>query len=190
MIKHILKQFLRNPLRKLLGMEPAEVDIDDLRKKGVKIGKDCNILHGVILDSSHYWHISIGDHVTIAPYVYFICHDASIKRQLNFARIGKIIIGNHVFIGARSIIMPNTKIGDNSIIGAGSVVTKNIPSGVVAAGNPARVICDVNEFYDKHRYKINELPCFGEEYTIRKNVNNLMKEDMNNKMVKGEGYII
>ena len=55
-------------------------------------------------------------------------------------RYGRIKIGNNCFIGCRSILLPGVTIGDNSIIGAGSVVTKDVPSGEVWAGNPARFI--------------------------------------------------
>ena len=59
-------------------------------------------------------------------------------------------IGNNVFIGARTIILPGTTIGDNTIIGAGSVVKGNIPSGVIVAGNPARVIKSIEEYANYH----------------------------------------
>ena len=58
---------------------------------------------------------------------------------------GKIKIGNNVFIGAHTIIAKSVTIGDNVIIGAGSVVTKDIPEGVVAVGNPCRVLRKVTE---------------------------------------------
>ena len=56
-----------------------------------------------------------------------------------------IKIGNNVWIGGNACIMPGVKIGDNSVIGAGSVVTKDIPEGVVAAGNPCKVIRKITE---------------------------------------------
>lgn len=61
------------------------------------------------------------------------------------ARTSPIIIGDDVFIGTRSIILKGVQIGDRSIIAAGSVVTKNIPSDCIAAGNPAKVIRKINE---------------------------------------------
>lgn len=64
-----------------------------------------------------------------------------------------IHIGNNVWIGANSVILPGVNIGDNSVIGAGSVVTKDIPSNVVAVGNPCRVLREINENDMKYYYK-------------------------------------
>ena len=64
-----------------------------------------------------------------------------------------IHIGNNVWIGANSVILPGVNIGDNSVIGAGSVVTKDIPSNVVAVGNPCRVLREINENDMKYYYR-------------------------------------
>lgn len=61
------------------------------------------------------------------------------------------MIGNYVYIGTGALIMPGVTIGDNSLIAAGSVVTKSIPAGSVAAGNPARVLCSVEDYYERNR---------------------------------------
>ena len=108
--------------------------------------KSCNINSEVIIVSSHTWHIEIGDDVTLAPRVHILAHDASTKMHLNYSRIGKVKIGNRVFVGAGSIILPGVKIGDNVVVGAGSVVSRNIPNGQVVAGNPARIICTIGDF--------------------------------------------
>ena len=55
-----------------------------------------------------------------------------------------IKVGNNVWFGGNVVVLPNVKIGDNSVIGAGSVVTKDIPSNVVAVGNPCKVIKEIN----------------------------------------------
>lgn len=64
-----------------------------------------------------------------------------------------IHIGNNVWIGANSVILPGVNIGDNSVIGAGSIVTKDIPSNVVAVGNPCRVLREINENDIKYYYR-------------------------------------
>ncbi len=63
--------------------------------------------------------------------------------------MGTIEIGDNVFIGAGSILLPNTKIGSNVVIGAGAVVSKDIPANAVAVGNPARVLCTIEEYVDR-----------------------------------------
>ena len=119
----------------------GEYTTEKLIKMGMKVGKNFGRLNGVILDPSHCWLISIGDNVTMAPRVHILCHDASTKQFLGHTKIGRVNIGDNVFIGAESVILPNVTIGDNSIIGANSTVTHNIPDNVVAAGSPAKIIC-------------------------------------------------
>lgn len=165
---------------------PVKVHI----KRGLVVGKNFNMLQEVILDYSHIWHIEIGDNVTLAPRVHILAHDASTKLFLNYTRIGKVKIGNNVFIGASAIILPGVTIGNNVIVGAGSIVSRDIPDGHVAAGNPAKIICTLDEFLSKKRNEMNIYPCFGEEYTIRKNVTADMKNEMNVKMKDRIGYII
>ena len=74
------------------------------------------------------------------------------NREVNFQYNLPIHIGNRVWIGAGAIILPGVTIGNDSVIGAGSVVTKDIPSGVVAVGNPCRVLREINE-YDYEYYR-------------------------------------
>jgi maltose O-acetyltransferase len=97
----------------------------------------------VILDVCE---IRIGDHVFIAPgvHIYAATHplDADLRRTQEFGQ--PVTIGNDVWIGGKAIICPGVTIGDRSVIGAGSVVTKDVPSGVVVAGNPARVIRQID----------------------------------------------
>ncbi|MFO0773569.1 MAG: acyltransferase [Nitrospiraceae bacterium] len=88
--------------------------------------------------------------MTVTSGVQFITHDggiAVIRKHLGHASIfGPIVVGNNVFIGYGSILLPNIRIGDNVLIAAGAVVTRDLPSGVVAAGVPARPIKTVEEY--------------------------------------------
>lgn len=94
----------------------------------------------VILDGAK---VTIGDNVFIAPHVDIYTAGHPLDKEQRNAGLEyayPITIGNNVWIGGHVCILPGVSIGDNSVIGAGSVVTKDIPSGVLAYGNPCRVI--------------------------------------------------
>ncbi|WP_035446260.1 sugar O-acetyltransferase [Atopobacter phocae] len=120
--------------------------------KHVHIGEGVYInfnLH--LMDDSH---IYIGDHVMIGPNVVLSTsmHPVSPELREKQAQFNlEIKIGHNVWIGANSVIMPGVSIGDNSIIGAGSVVTKDVPANVIALGSPARVFRNISE-EDRQQY--------------------------------------
>ena len=118
----------------------SEARIKYLRKKGVRIGQDCHI--DTMLFSTEPFLIEIGNHVAISSGTQFITHDGSVwcmQEEVDGQVFGKIKIGNNVFIGINCTILYNTSIGDNCIIGAGSVVRGHFPDNSVIFGNPARV---------------------------------------------------
>ena len=127
----------------------AALTNEQLRKKGLTIGKNTDIYTSLI-DYEHGFLISIGDNVTLASDVRLLTHDASTKKLLGYSKVGRIKIGNNVFIGAQTIVLPNVKIGDYVVIGAGSVVTKDIPDNSIAVGNPCRVIGTYDDFKKKN----------------------------------------
>lgn len=112
------------------------------RYLGVKVGKNCRIY----IDDfgSEPFLIEIGNNVTITSGCKLLTHDGStwLIRDDKGRRYlyKKITIGNNVFIGVNSILMPGVQIGNNVIIAAGSIVTKSIPDGVIVAGNPVKII--------------------------------------------------
>jgi maltose O-acetyltransferase len=142
---------------------PGKLRLMWLVRRGLKLGVNYYIVPSVKIDSSFPWLISIGDNCTITANAIILSHDASVKRDLGYSKIGVVTIGKDVFIGAGAIILPNVRVGNNVIIGAGSVVTDNIPDNSVAAGNPARVICTKREFIDKHRKEIRDGISFPKE---------------------------
>lgn len=157
-------------IKELVYRIRGEYTTEKLIKMGMKVGKNFGRLNGVILDPSHCWLIEIGDNVTLAPRVHILCHDASTKQALNYTKIGRVNIGNNVFIGADSVVLPGVTIGDNVIIGANSTVTHDIPSGSVVAGSPAIFLCSTEDYLEKERIRMAESPVYGEDYTLRDNV--------------------
>ncbi|MGD0482989.1 MAG: acyltransferase [Terracidiphilus sp.] len=118
------------------------------RARGVKIGEGCRLYS--LNFGGEPWLISIGDRVTITDGVQFVTHDGASwllrdgkgRRHRN----APIEIGNDVFIGANSIILPGVRIGSRVIVGAGSVVNRSIPDNCVVAGVPAKFIRTFDEF--------------------------------------------
>lgn len=161
------------------------------KKMGVKIGENCKFQFETVIDYSHYWLIEIGNNVTLAPRVHVLAHDASTKTHLNYTRIGKVKIGNNVFVGAGSIILPGVEIGDNAIVGSGSIVTKSIPANSVYSGNPAKFICTLEDFLRKHKTNMEVSPLFDESYTQRLNVSEQKKQEMINLLteINNIGYV-
>lgn len=127
-------------------------------KKGMKIGKRFTRESGCRLDPSNCWLIEIGDDVIMSNKCQLLAHDFSMVFHTGYARFGRIVIGNRVFIGANSTILMNVRIGNDVIIGAGSLVNKDIPDGCVVAGVPAKVICSTEDFIKKQELLISRCP--------------------------------
>ena len=140
--------------------------LEGLVNRGLRLGRNVEIIDTFFFDPSHCFLISIGDDCTICPNVRLIAHDASTKKHLGYTKIGMIDIGEKCFLGDSVIVLPGVKIGANSIIGAGAVVTHDIPEGSVAAGNPARVIMTTNEYLEKIRTISHTKRIFNEDYYI------------------------
>lgn len=166
-----------------------EYTTERLIELGLKVGGNFRRNEGVIIDHSHCWLIEIGNNVTLAPRVHILAHDASTWYELGYTKIGRVKIGNNVFIGAGSIVLMNTEIGDNVIIGAGSVIIKNVPSNTVVAGNPAKLICSYEEYIKKNSQNMKLAPCYGEDYTLRKNIYEFQKQKMYKDLEKSIGYV-
>ncbi len=180
---------IRSIIREFLYRLRGEFTTEKLIRMGMTVGTNFERLCGTILDPSHCWLITIGDNVTIAPRVHVLAHDASTKKWLGYTRIGKVTIGNNVFIGAESIILPNVTIGDNCIIGAGSVVTKDVEPGTVCAGNPARALGKIDVFIEKNKTSMITRPVYDVSYTLRGDVTGDKKNEMNTDLADGIGFV-
>ena len=181
-----VKSTVRSLIMRVLRGEDST---ESLIKKGLTVGKNLNRLGGVIIDTPHCWLITIGDDVTLASRVYILAHDASTKRHLGYTKVGRVTIGNKVFVGANSIILPNVNIGDNAIIGAGSVVTRDVPANSVVAGNHAVVVSSTDDYINKNKDLMNNRPVFDVKWTVNGGISEDMKNEMKDKLSDGVGYV-
>lgn len=183
----IILNFFKSRFRKWLN---EEIWLKDYIKAGLKIGNNCDIQPRVNFDISHCWLIEIGNNVTIAPEAYFLAHDASTQRHLNLTKIGKIVVGNNCFIGARALIMPNVNIGNNVVVAAGSVVTKSVNDNEVVGGNPAKFIMHTDELWEKHKKQIENVVVYDTGYLSQNGVTKKMKDQMSADLENQIGYIV
>lgn len=170
-------KFLIVKMLYFLSGRKMSVLLSYFRNRGVYIGDLCHIYSDISTSESYLIHI--GNNVTISNDVQFITHDNSISKVLpDFTDVfGEITIGNNVFIGARSVLLPGVKIGDNTIIAAGGIVTKSFGENLIIGGNPARVISDIST------YKLKML-----NYGV--NIDGLSKEQKYNLLVSSHKLII
>jgi len=122
------------------------------RSLGVVVGDGCRI-YTMSLPSEPFL-VSIGDRVTLTSGVKILTHDGATWLIRNsggsrYQRYAPVSIGSDVFVGVNSIIMPGVNVGDNVIIAAGSVVSKDVPGGSVVAGVPAKIIMSYQDYHDK-----------------------------------------
>ncbi len=147
---------------KLAGYIAFKFDpVSYARRLGVTVGTDCRIQSNWF--GTEPYLIELGDHVHIGNRVQFLTHDGAVwvvRRIANNPRVdlfGRIRVGNNVFLGNDVTILPGRTIGSNVIVGAGAVVASDIPSGVVAAGCPARVVGTVDGYIAKRRSQFLDL---------------------------------
>ena len=178
-----------NLIKELIYRLRGDYTTEKLISMGMKVGKNFSRLHGSILDPSHCWLIEIGDNVTLAPRVHILCHDASTKEFLGYTKIGRVTIGNRVFIGAGTVVLPGVTIGDNVIVGANSLVAHDVPDNTVVAGNPAKKLSSLEEYLNKERNRMKTGPCYGEEYTLGSHVSMRRRIEQKKDLEGKIGYV-
>ncbi len=138
-------------------MSDPRLYITFLRKKGVIIGEGTAFFGHVSIDYNRRpCLVEIGRNCILADGVVLLTHsyDWAVLRE-KFGEMlccsGKVVLEENVFVGVNTVILKGVRIGKNTIIGAGSVVTHDIPSNCVAVGNPCKVIMTLEEYYKKRK---------------------------------------
>lgn len=158
----VIKQFFKNihlkHLEKMLDrfylepFAPRKLRPKLIRKMGCHVGENTFFGDYVRMDTSYADMIYIGDYTHITSGCRLLCHQRDLTgycvgdnaADLGY-RTGEIHIGKGVMVGMETLIMPGVTIGDGAIIGAGSIVTKDIPAWTIATGRPARVVKSIPE---------------------------------------------
>jgi acetyltransferase-like isoleucine patch superfamily enzyme len=146
LLKYMMNTWLLGP------MAPRKIRPWVLKKIGCHVGRDIFVGDNVRIDSGHSELIYIDDHAHITGGCRLLCHQRDLRHyrkgddaaKLPY-KLGEIHIGKGVMIGMESLIMPGVTIGDGAIVGAYSLVTKDIPAWTIATGRPAKVVKEIPE---------------------------------------------
>jgi maltose O-acetyltransferase len=169
----------------------GELNVDRLVAEGLQIGEGTFVARDAYLDPGHPWLITIGEDSGLSPRTIVMVHDASMKHHMGHTRIAPVVIGDRVFVGVGAIILPGTRIGDDSIIGAGAVVRGNIPPGSMVVGNPAKVVSDVESVAAWHRAAVAQAPVWPHQgWTLGRGITTARKRAQSEALAEGiSGYL-
>lgn len=167
-LKHIMIQLVTDLQR---FIQYGDLPTSYYVKHGLKVGNRFSRQSGTRLDISNCWLIEIKDNVTLANRVQILAHDDAAEQFTGYRKVGKVVIGNNVFVGAGSIILPGVTIGDNCIIGAGSLVNKCVPANTVVAGVPIKEIKKLDTYLEKAQNDIAQAKKDGRILDITYDIN-------------------
>lgn len=162
-MQSMLKGILKKIKRRYAEYKGGDIYINYLKEQGIKIGTRCHIgkPSTITIDYTRPYLVEIGNNVRMNNGFTLLTHDFATSVITNvygefLPSAGKVKIGNNVYFAQKCTVMKGVTIGDNCIIGYGSLVTKDIPCNSVVAGSPARVICTLEEYYEKRKTKALE----------------------------------
>ncbi len=158
------KKSLLNSLKRFWAKRDSKRYVKYLRKLGVSIGDGTVITvpSQFDIDLSRPFMIRIGKNCRLGAHMTIMCHDAAAKvfRETKGELLpsnGYVNIGDNVYFGRYATVLKGVTIGDNCIIGYGATVMKDIPANSVAVGTPAKVICSIDEYYERRKSRaLNE----------------------------------
>lgn len=174
-MKKLLKK-ITNSFKSNLAVRSNESFSEYLRESGFTIGENCQFFarKSLYFDMTRPFMIRIGNNVIVTKGVTILTHgyDWAVIKHVYNKVIGssrRVIIGNNVFIGVNSVILPGVTIQDNVIIGSGSIVSGLVESNSVYAGNPAKKIMTLDEYKIKREINVKKeivelAECYIEKY--------------------------
>jgi maltose O-acetyltransferase len=161
-----------------------------LQRDGLTLGRRVSVERRVHIDPDFPWLIAIGDETVISLGVTILAHDASTRRPLGYTRVAPVVIGARVFIGAGAIVLPGVTVGDDAIVGAGSVVRHDVAAATVVAGNPAAPIVETAAYLDRHRARMRRRPTWPKRgWTVAGGITPDNKREMVQVLRDGEAYV-
>jgi len=138
-----------------------------LRALGMQIGQGVNLPASTWVDTATCFAISIGDWCGFGEQCLILSHDAQMDEFLDVGLVQKVVIHESCHFGSRTVILPGVEVGPRTMVGANSVVAKSLPPDTVCAGSPAKVICSLDEYLDRHVARLETAKKFPwTEYNI------------------------
>ena len=134
--------------------------LENLRAAGMSIGQGVNMPASTWIDASHAHLIHIGDWCGFGEQCLILAHDAQMSEFLDARLIDRVVLHESSHFGSRTVILPGVEVGPRTLVGANSVVSRSLPPDTVCAGAPARVLCTLDEYLDKHRARLASGPTF------------------------------
>lgn len=163
----VIKRFLGNIYLKLLSnmmdwallepFAPRKLRPSLMRRMGCHVGKGCFIGDHVRIDTGHADMITLEDGVSVAGGARLLCHQRDFRDYCvgdDYNKLGytikPIVLQKGCLVGMESFVLPGVTIGEGAIVGAGSLVTKDVPAWTIATGRPATVVKKIREREDEH----------------------------------------
>jgi acetyltransferase-like isoleucine patch superfamily enzyme len=176
--------------RRIAARIRGEHDLAELVAHGLQLGPEVYIARGFYLDLGFAWLISIGAQSTLGPNVTILAHDAAPKLRTGYSAIARVHIGARVFVGANVTILPGSTIGDDAIVGAGSVVRGDIEAATVVIGNPAVPVGSTDRHTARHLAALRARPRYRNlgRRGLR-DVSRVERDKMLAELNDGPGYV-
>jgi maltose O-acetyltransferase len=161
-----------------------------LRAQGMHIGEDVWLPASTWIDVAHCHLISIGDHTGFGEECMILAHDAQMDEYLDATRVGRVRVHESCHVGARCVLLPGVEIGPRTIVGASSVISRSLPPDSVCAGNPAKVVCSLEEYLERHRERLRELPRFAYDLYDVRSLTPERRAELAAAVAGGDAYIV